>query len=254
MISQWWITGDTHGDFSRFYKLNNAVPENETWGVIILGDAGVNFWLTKRDKKLKYRICDQYPKLRFYCVRGNHEARPEDIEGMAEMFDGDMWEWVYYEPQYSNIRYLKDGVDYLIGGKYHTLICGGAYSVDKYWRLEKQAAGFYGGWFANEQLSQKEMKRISAKATGQSYDLILAHTCPYEWMPRDLFLSCVDQSSVDNSMELWLGELLQKCQWKVFLCGHFHDDRTLAPHAEMLSLGIQNLDDIMEYWSNSSPV
>ena len=125
---------------------------------------------------------------------------------------------------------------------------GGAYSVDKYWRLEKQSAGFYGGWFANEQLSQEERDMIMGKCRGGSWDLVLAHTCPWEWEPRDLFLNCVDQSHVDDSMERWLGELLQAIQWKVFLCGHFHDDRTLAPHAEMLSLGIKNLDDIMEYW------
>ena len=247
MITQWWVTGDTHGDFSRFEKLNNCVPENETWGVIILGDAGLNFWLTKRDKKLKYRICDNYPKLHFYCVRGNHEARPEDVEGMEKIWDDEVNDEVYWEPEYHNIKYFIDGFEYNING-YKTLVCGGAYSVDKYWRLEKQAAGFYGGWFANEQLSEEERNMIMSLVKGHSYDLIVAHTCPYEWMPRDLFLSCIDQDSVDNSMELWLGELLQQCSWKVFLCGHFHDDRTLAPHAEMLSFGIKNLDDIMEYW------
>ena len=249
MITQWWISGDTHSDFSRFYKLNEAVPEDEVWGVIILGDAGLNFWLNKRDKKNKYRICDKYSKLRFYCVRGNHEARPEDVEGIEVIWDEEVNDKVYWEPQYPYIKYFIDGFDYIING-YKILVCGGAYSVDKYWRLEKQAAGFYGGWFANEQLSQEERDNISQLVAGQEYDLILAHTCPYEWMPRDLFLSCVDQSTVDHSMELWLGELLQQCLWKVFLCGHYHDDRTLAPHAEMLSLGIKNLDDIMEYWKD----
>lgn len=249
MITQWFATGDTHGDFSRFYKLNNAVPEGETWGVIILGDAGINFWLTKRDKKLKYRICDSFPNLHFYCVRGNHEARPEDVEGMDLLWDDEVNDKVYWEPDYPNIKYFIDGFEYNING-YKTLVCGGAYSVDKYWRLEKQAAGFYGGWFANEQLSEEERDMIMGLVQDQSYDLVLAHTCPWEWEPRDLFLSCVDQSSVDDSMEHWLGELLNNISWGVFLCGHFHDDRTLAPHAEMLSLGIKNLDDIMEYWKD----
>ena len=247
MITQWWVTGDTHGDFSRFYKLNEAVPENEVWGVIILGDAGLNFWLNKRDQKNKYRICDKYPKLKFFCVRGNHEARPEDVEGMEKVFHPDLRNFVCHQKQFPNIWYLLDGREYIFGN-YKALVCGGAYSVDKYWRLEKQAAGFYGGWFENEQLNQEERDIISQLAAGQSYDFILAHTCPYEWMPRDLFLSCVDQSTVDNSMEIWLGELLQKCLWRVFLCGHYHDDRILAPHAQMLSLDIKNLDDIMEYW------
>jgi 3-oxoacid CoA-transferase subunit A len=246
-ITKYLVTGDTHGDFSRFYALNEAVPDGEMWAVIILGDAGLNFWLNKRDAKNKYRICEKYPKLLFYCVRGNHEARPEDVEGMVEIFDGAVWNYVYWEPKYPNIAYLQDGVEYCFGD-YKALVLGGAYSVDKYWRLEKQAAGYYGGWFENEQLSQEERDNILDNCRGRSYDLILAHTCPWEWEPRDLFLSCVDQSNVDDSMEKWLGEVVREVDWKVFLCGHFHDDRTLAPHAEMLSTNIKFLDDIMEYW------
>ena len=249
MITQWWVTGDTHGDFSRFYKLNSAVPEGETWGVIILGDAGVNFWLTKRDKKLKYRICDQYPNLHFYLVRGNHEARPEDVEGMDVIWDYAVCDKVYWQPEFPNIKYLIDGFDYNFNG-HKALVLGGAYSVDKWYRLEKQAAGFYGGWFANEQLSQEEKDMIMSMEEGQSYDLILTHTCPWSWEPRDLFLSCIDQSKVDDSMEIWLDEVKEKVGWKVWLCGHFHDDRTLAPHAEMLSLSIKNLNNIMEYWND----
>ena len=247
MITQWFCSGDTHGDFSRFYKLNNAVPEGETWGVIILGDAGFNFWMSKRDDKLKYQVCHKYPNLRFYCVRGNHEARPNEIPGMLKLWTHEVDNFTYYQPDYPHIYYLIDGYEYDFNS-FRTLVVGGAYSVDKWYRLERQKAGYYGGWFANEQLSQEEKDNITKLAAGQSYDLILAHTCPWEWEPRDLFLTCIDQTSVDDSMERWLTELLRVCQWKVFLCGHFHDDRTLAPHAEMLSLDIKNLDDIMEYW------
>lgn len=249
MINQWFATGDTHGDFSRFYKLNSCVPDNEVWGVIILGDASINYWLSKRDDKLKAGICHKYPKLRFYCVRGNHEARPNDVKGMLKVWIYEVGNFVYYQPEYPNIYYLIDGHEYSFNG-YRALICGGAYSIDKYYRLERQAQGLYGGWFENEQLSQKERDNIMKIAAGESYDLILAHTCPWEWEPRDLFLSFIDQNQVDDSMERWLSELIQACQWKVFLCGHFHDDRTLAPHAEMLNLSIKNLDDIMEYWKD----
>ena len=60
---------------------------------------------------------------------------------------------------------------------------------------------------------------------------------------------------VESFLEKWRAlvtlvkmQLKEKMVWGVWLCGHFHDDRILAPHAEMLSLGIKNLDDIMEYW------
>ena len=63
MITQWYVSGDTHSDFSRFYKLNEAVPEDEVWGVIILGDCGLNFWLNKRDKKFSNNII-KYKKVK----------------------------------------------------------------------------------------------------------------------------------------------------------------------------------------------
>lgn len=247
MVTQFYVTGDTHSDFSRFYKLNNAVPEDEVWGVIILGDAGLNFWLNKKDQKNKYRICDKYPKLKFFCVRGNHEARPEDVEGMEEIFDEDMWNWVYYEPQYPNIRYLKDGRDYLIGGQYHALVCGGAYSIDKYWRLECQAMGSYAGWFPDEQLSKEEKQEITNQVKGKKFDFIFSHTCPLSFQPTDLFLPYIDQSTVDNSMEIWLEELKDQVQWTSWCFGHYHEDRiiNMNPHIRMFFHDIAELEELI---------
>ena len=245
MITQWYVSGDTHSDFSRFYKLNEAVPEDEVWGVIILGDAGLNFWLNKRDKKNKYRICNKYSNLRFYCVRGNHEARPEDVEDMKEVFDEGVLNWVYYEPQYPNIRYLKDGVEYLIGGRYSALVCGGSYSVDKWYRLERQSMGYYSGWFANEQLSREEMENITKTFKNKSFDLILAHTCPLSYQPTDLFLSFIDQNKVDNSMELWFEDLIQQIEFNKFLFGHYHQDRIINEKARMFYSDIINLEQIL---------
>ena len=44
MIKQFFVTGDTHGCMDRFEWLEIKNPE-ET-GIIILGDAGVNFYNT----------------------------------------------------------------------------------------------------------------------------------------------------------------------------------------------------------------
>lgn len=249
MLDKWFITGDTHGDFSRFYKLNNdAIAAGETYGVIILGDVGLNYWLSKRDQKNKYRICDKYSKLRFYCVRGNHEARPEDVEDMETWFDEDVKGDVFVEPKYPNIKYLKDGHDYEFGG-YYTIVIGGAYSVDKYYRLERAAAGGYAGWFENEQLTEKERDLISWKVKQYGpFDLVLSHTCPISWQPTDLFLNCVNQSSVDNSMELWLDDLSRSIKWNVWLFGHYHADRLERPCVEMFYSDIENLEDIMKRW------
>lgn len=252
------LVSDTHGDFSRFYKLNAAVPKDEKWGVIILGDAGLNFcfkatedYIKNQDKINKKRVVKKYSNLIFFCVRGNHEARPQDVPDMEEIYNPDVKGNVYWESKYPNIFYLLDGQEYDFNG-YSALVIGGAYSVDKYYRLECEAQGQYGGWFENEQLTQKEMTNIEELAEGRSYDLILTHTCPWSWEPRDLFLSYVDQSKVDDSMEIWMDQFKEKISWHVWLCGHYHDDRILAPHAQMLFLDIKELEEIMRYWKNEN--
>ena len=244
MITQVYLTGDCHGDFTRFYKLNQAVPEGEMWSVIILGDAGFNFWLSKSEHKMKKRIGHAYPNLVFYCVRGNHEERPENLPNIKEYFDPCVNGLVWVEPEFPYIVYLKDGATYYINS-HKILVVGGAYSVDKYYRLERAAAGGYAGWFDGEQLTEAEREAIMGKVKGQHFDLVLAHTCPWEWEPRDLFLSCVDQTSVDDSMERWLTELMRAIDWNKFCCGHFHDDRIIAPNARMLMFDIVDLENIM---------
>lgn len=242
-----WITGDLHGDFSRFNIFSTSIPERKTWNVIVLGDAGINFWLSKRDEKLKHNICRAYSNICFYLVRGNHEERPENISGMEIVYDEQVKGYVYLQKEFPNIKYFIDGNEYEIEGL-KILVIGGAYSVDKWYRLEKQAMGCYGGWFPEEQLSKEEMKKISDTHKGKSFDLILSHTCPISYQPRDLFLGFIDQSRVDNSMELWLEELKNEINWKVWLFGHYHADRIERPRVEMYYHDIDTLQEIVKRW------
>ena len=94
------------------------------------------------------------------------------------------------------------------------------------------------------------MNRIEETVSGRSFDFILSHTCPWSWEPRDLFLDFISQRSVDDSMELWMDQLKEKINYRVWLCGHFHADRILAKRAQMLHLSIKRLDDILHYWED----
>lgn len=249
MINQWYVTGDTHAEFFRLKPFHDAIPDNECWGLIILGDVGFNYYLSKKDDKLKYQVCHNYPKLKLFCIRGNHEARPEDVERMKEIWCEDVGNFVYYQKEFPNIFYLKDGHSYEFNGM-EAFVIGGAYSVDKAFRLERKKIGLYSGWFENEQLSKEEMSRIEETISGRSFDFILSHTCPWSWEPRDLFLDFISQRSVDDSMELWMDQLKEKINYRVWLCGHFHADRILAKRAQMLHLSIKRLDDILHYWED----
>lgn len=257
MIKNWLITGDTHGLVNSRLKnidTENYVPEETV--VIILGDMGLNFYLNKTDTKNKKAVNDT--GFHIYAVRGNHEERPENL-GMERDWDMNVQGPVYFEPEFTNIRYFVDGGEYIINGL-STLVIGGAYSVDKWYRLfragySEEEANLANpkkcGWFKDEQLTKEEMKTISTKCKGKSYDLILTHTCPISWEPIDLFLGGVDQKAVDKSMELWLDEFKNEINWRVWLFGHYHADRLERPRVEMFFNDIEDLNVIWERWNSN---
>lgn len=242
-IKKWILTGDTHGRVAE--RLGNIKRnmdcglEKET-AVIILGDAGLNFYLNKTDIKEKKRV-EEYG-MYVYCVRGNHEERPQNL-GYELRYDKHVDGEIYQDPHCRLIRYFKDGGIYTING-YRVLTIGGAYSVDKYWRLMRAGNSTWTGWFEDEQLYNDEKNEILKNIRGQSFDFVLTHTAPISWEPNDLFLPMIDQSQVEKGMEFWLEEVKKNINWKVWCWGHFHADRLERPNVFQMFFGYYDMDGI----------
>lgn len=205
------ITGDIHRDFSRIYKLEKDTDNM----LIVLGDVGINYYLNEEDKNYKEYL--KKLKLKLFCVRGNHEERPENISTYkeVEMFGGK----VFIEEEYPNLIFAKDGEIYNIDGK-KILVIGGAYSVDKQYRL---LHGYK--WFKDEQLTKEEMDTILDKVKGKHFDIVLTHTCPYKYEPREVFMQGLDQSKVDKSMEHFLDKVEENINYDKWYCGHYHTEK-----------------------------
>jgi 3-oxoacid CoA-transferase subunit A len=255
MIENYFVTGDKHGNFLSI--LQTDIVRNPNNAIIILGDAGFNFRLNQIDDRLKKEV-SQNSSCVWYCVRGNHCARPQDTScGYELIYDQNVRGEVYVQKEYPNIRFFKDWGEYYIG-RYRVAIIGGAYSVDKWWRLarvgvQSKTDWNYNnpkktGWFPDEQLTEKEMKAAEKELANNYYDFVFTHTCPIEWQPTDLFLGSVDQSTVDNTMELWLSEVKDVIGWGVWLFGHYHGDRLERPHVEMYYNDIESLDTVYKRW------
>lgn len=128
---------------------------------------------------------------------------------------------VYIEEDYPYLIFAKDGEEYNINGK-SVLVIGGAYSVDKEYRL------MYGyKWFKDEQLTKEEMNTIYNKVKGKRYDIVLTHTCPLKYEPVEVFLSGIDQSKVDKSMELFLDKIEESIKYDKWYCGHYHTEKEI---------------------------
>ena len=138
-----YYTGDIHGSakgivaFAQHYELT----ESDT--IVILGDVGANYYGNRRDRYCKDALARIKPTV--FCIHGNHERRPDTLAGYKQK------EWsgglVWYEDEYPNLLFARDGDIFTMEATRH-LVIGGAYSVDKYYRLENDLL-----WFADEQPS-----------------------------------------------------------------------------------------------------
>ena len=208
-----YITGDTHRSFSRLYTLYGTSNDM----LIVLGDAGINYFLDESDIELKDYLNSFNIKL--FCIRGNHEERPENISTYkeVEMFGGK----VYIEEEFPNLIFAKDGEMYNIDGN-RVLVIGGAYSVDKGYRIRNKIP-----WFSDEQLMDDEMLAILDKVEGQHFDIVLTHTCPQKYEPTEVFLPGLDQSTVDKSMECYLDTVEESITYDKWYCGHYHTEKQI---------------------------
>ena len=208
-----YITGDTHRDFTRLHKLKGKEEDM----LIVLGDAGINYYLNEEDNKYKEYLNSF--KIKLFCIRGNHEERPENINTYKEvdMFGGK----VYIEENYPNLIFAKDGEVYNIDGL-SVLVIGGAYSVDKEYRLMHGHK-----WFKDEQLFKEEMNNILEKVKGKHFDIVLTHTCPYKYEPKETFKLKLDQSKIDKSMEHFLDKIEESISYNKWYCGHYHIEKQI---------------------------
>ena len=207
------ITGDTHREFYRLHD----IEKNKNNMLIILGDTGINYYLDERDKMLKEQLNSYNIKL--FCVQGNHEERPENISTYKEvdMFGGK----VFIEEEYPNLIFAKNGELYDIDNK-KVLVIGGAYSVDKNYRIINGHP-----WFKEEQLSKEEIDNILNKYKGEHIDIVLSHTCPLKYEPTEVFIKGIDQSHVDKSMEKFLDKIEQSIDYDKWYCGHYHTEKQI---------------------------
>lgn len=256
MIKYFYITGDKHGNFNNLlaYDMPQTLPEESA--IIILGDAGLNFYFNKTDKRLKQKL--ENTGFTWYILRGNHESRVAALPDIESAYDQDVGGTIWLQPQWPHIRYFNDtfGIYHIMG--LNVLTIGGAYSVDKWWRLERCGLQeennnpVISGWWNDEQLSGQEKEECLKFLDGaqQPFDLILTHTCPISYEPRDLFIPAVNQNSVDKSMEEFLEVIKNRYQWKIWLFGHYHADRIESLYVQQLYHEVQSLSDIVKFWKD----
>lgn len=233
-----FLTGDTHrNELDRieiFCEENNTTTDDI---MIILGDAGINYYLNNRDIAIKEYL-SQLP-ITIFCIHGNHEERPENIKSYHRAYNDKVRGFVYIEENFPNLLFAIDNKTYFINNNYYYTF-GGGYSVDKEYRLTVGA-----NWFpseinhelvakVNRQLNEfnssiKEYVSLpTEKLTKEKIPfIILTHTCPLKYQPNEVMLHWVKQDTVDKTLELLFDRFDDMFDYKNWYCGHWHIDKTV---------------------------
>lgn len=224
-----YVTGDTHGDFDRIAHFCARMNTKPSDIMIILGDAGINFYGGWRDHHKKEFI-SALP-LTLFCIHGNHEQRPATIPSYTEQ------EWhggtVYVEEQFPSILFAKDGEVYDLNGL-QAIAIGGAYSIDWMLRIPGRS------WWPDEQPSAEIRARVEAKLQQHDWkvDVVLSHTVPLKYEPVEVFLPGIDQRKVDKSTEQWLDRIEERLHYGKWYAGHYHTSK----HIDSIQLLFTDFD------------
>ena len=234
--ARFYITGDKHRHFERVKDFCRVMNTRRKDVLIILGDAGFNYYDDKRDDELKREISEL--NITLFCLHGNKENRPQNVGtyGIRSFCGGK----VYYEPKYPNIYFAIDGEIYTFEGKKY-MVVGGAHSVDKLRCLE-EGLPYWDDEMPDDETKMRVETRLEKNENG-IYGM-LTHTCPIDYLPTEMFMSTRQNAAIkrkprkakskklfkpdiDRSTEIWLGELEKKIDYKIWFCGHYHVDKQI---------------------------
>lgn len=227
-----YMTGDVHGNIFRLGDIKYYCEKHQTttddW-LICLGDVGLNYYGAKSKKEITLKNEAAKLPIKMFCIHGNHERRPSEEDGYIEIVmcgDCQICGHMLWNPDYPNQYFAIDGEIYEIQTpkrKLNALVCGGAYSVDKYYRLQN---GW--NWWVDEQPNELIKGLVRMAVAENTIDIMLTHTCPLRFVPTELFIDGIDQSTVDQSTEEFFDEIYEQFpadHKPMWYFGHFHGDK-----------------------------
>jgi len=213
-----YIRGDTHGDPEQL----QAMPGESTWTrediLIVTGDFGFVFRGEENSiaERTKLDALAQKP-YRILFVDGNHEGFPY-LRAYPE-------QQLYGAPVRrirENIFWLQRGYIYQIQD-HSFFVMGGAYSMDKAFRMQHYAIHGEAIWFAEELPCGEEYRRAieNLKNADMRVDYILTHTAPRTVIPRVIH-AMPDPN--DGELTGFLDWVYHEVTFRKWFFGHFHED------------------------------
>ena len=223
-----YITGDMHGEQSRFYDL--AYNHNETlWShndyLFICGDWGFLFFNNRSENAFLDDLSSRPYTICF--LDGNHE----NFQALAE-YPEELWNGGRIHRIRKNIIHLMRGQYYTIQGKtFFTM--GGAYSIDRYRRKLNES------YWPEELPNNEEYKEAASnlKAHGFNVDYILTHTAPREIMLR----MGITPDAHDAELTGFLEWVYYETSFQHWFFGHLHRDQIISENMSAVWFDLHEL-------------
>lgn len=227
-ITQVLVAGDVHGNTKHMYYLISKAKDAGVEIILQLGDFGA--WEHTEDGRKFFRDVSRVAGrngVKVYFIDGNHDKISLTLKKHKELTPEG---FVICAP---NLFYIPRGTVWTWGAT-RFLAFGGAYSVDKQWRLDLErqrherweykkslgsrqrdtSSGYF--WFPEEEASEEEF--LKALGDGSPVDVMVTHDKPRgsnpRWNRKD-FLECLPNQDRIQAV-------LQARRPLVLLHGHLH--------------------------------
>lgn len=261
-IKRLLVAGDTHGDTEHWIYLAKLAKERDCNAIFVVGDFGYHeqFIEVISDLDLLESIVAEMG-VPFYWCDGNHDNTAMVLDMYGDDVDGEGFLRVRTGVRYSprGHRWTWNGIRFIS--------LGGAYSVDKHYRLavERETALKRAAinakrdpgnqlsedtselhWYSREEMTDAEMDAILA-ADSSPVDVMFAHDKPASSNPgwnRKSFPECLpNQKRLQKAVETLRPEL--------FVHGHLHyrytEEQRFADGHTLAIIGLDCNTDAQEY-------
>lgn len=238
-----YITGDCHSNFERFNEENFPIQKEMIKDdyVIICGDFG-GVWTFEEESSREKEVLEWLNEKNFTTlfVDGNHE-------NFTRLYNYPVEEW-----HGGKVHKIRDSVLHLMRGEIFEInnkkifTFGGAKSHDiqegilnldeeeKIYDYRKRGAHFrirdY-SWWDLELPTEEEMKNgiENLKKVNFKVDYIISHCCP-----TNVQALLSDGTYQKDYLTEYLQKISEKCQFKKWFFGHYHDNRLINAKFHLL--------------------
>lgn len=211
-----YVTGDAHGEVSRFERIHEQYRLAENDALIVAGDFGCIFGLGRRDE-MKLDALAALPYTILF-LDGNHECFPQIYAYPEERWNGGRVHRIR-----PNILHLMRGQVYEMDGL-SVITMGGGYSIDMMYRIPGRS------WWPEEMPSDEEYAEAwdNLKKHGNRVDVIISHAAPEETMQMFVQTGVISHRFPQEvKLNLFLENVRQSVEHRHYYFGHMHLDKPL---------------------------